>query len=268
MTLHRMVVVNPDQESGGGADWRSEGPLAALSRSPKISELVARELARRIIDERLEEGTMLPNERELIEIFHVGRTTLREALRLLETRGVITIRTGPRGGPIVRRPRPDDLSDALTLILQFEGAALTDVLEARVVAEPAIARLAAERVTDEELAQLDEVIEGMAAATNDGLAFSRLNIRFHRLIGEVAGSVALQVFLRTLESIVQSEVAGIEYSSRQRKKFVDDHTRIVGALRAHDGEAAATAMRDHLEGAQQFWQRKYAHLVSRGVHWV
>jgi DNA-binding FadR family transcriptional regulator len=261
--------VNHGHESdGGGTAWRSDGPLAALSRSPKISELVARELARRIIDERLEEGTMLPNERELIEIFHVGRTTLREALRLLETRGVITIRTGPRGGPIVRRPRPDDLSDVLTLTLQFEGAALADVLEARVVAEPAITRLAADRITDEELAELEEATEAMAAATGDGAAFVEQNIRFHRLIGEVAGSVALQVFLRSLESIVQSEVSGIEYSPRQRKKFVEDHARIVEALRARDGDAAAAAMRDHLEAARQFWQRKYAHLVSRRVHWV
>src|SRR4051794_35691803 len=93
-------------------------PLTAASvrrpRSPKTSERVARELVDHIVDNDLQEGTMLPNEKQLVEIFEVGRTTVREALRLLETRGAITIRPGPRGGPVVRRPRPDDLREGLS----------------------------------------------------------------------------------------------------------------------------------------------------------
>ena len=74
-------------------------------RSPKTSERVARDLVTHIIDNNLAEGTKLPNEKQLAEVFQVGRTTLREALRLLETHGVIIIRPGPGGGPVVRRPQ-------------------------------------------------------------------------------------------------------------------------------------------------------------------
>src|ERR1700728_4543760 len=89
-------------------------------RSLKASELIARDLASYIVDQDLPEGTALPPEREMVASFGVGRNTLREALRILETRGVITIRSGPGGGPVVRRPRPSDLGEAMTLILQFE----------------------------------------------------------------------------------------------------------------------------------------------------
>jgi GntR family transcriptional regulator, transcriptional repressor for pyruvate dehydrogenase complex len=258
--------LNPDHESGKGvAGWRSDNSLA---RSPKISELVARELAKRIIDGHLVEGTQLPNERELIEIFGVGRTTLREALRLLETRGVITIRTGPRGGPIVRRPRAQDLSDALTLILQFEGAALSDVLEARAATEPAIARLAAQQITDSQLEELEASIERMAASTEQMDAFLAENAHFHGLIGEAAGSVALRVFLRSLESIVRTMLVNVDYATRQRKIFVAGHRGIVDALRARDPVAAERAMREHLTESGRFWTRNYSHLTDVSVHWA
>src|SRR5437762_10728735 len=112
-------------------------------RSPKTSEVIARNLATRIAEGGLAPGSRLPVEREMVETLGVGRTTLREALRLLETRGVLTIRPGPRGGPAVRRPRPADLGAALTLILQFEQASLADIMEAREALRPMVARLAA-----------------------------------------------------------------------------------------------------------------------------
>src|ERR1700733_13663454 len=74
-------------------------------RIPKTSERIAHALASCIVDQGFSEGALLPTEREMVATFRVGRTTLREALRLLETRGVLTIRPGPQGGPVVRRPK-------------------------------------------------------------------------------------------------------------------------------------------------------------------
>lgn len=240
----------------------------SLRRSPKTSELIARDLANHIIERDLDEGTVLPNERELIEIFGVGRTTLREALRLLETRGVITIRSGPRGGPVVRRPRPSDLGEALTLILQFEGASLADVLEARVALEPTIARLAARRITEEQVADLQKSVEVMADHVEDHEVFIAENRAFHTGVAEAAGSVVMRVFVDALKTIADGAVVGVEYQPKRRKAVAEAHQRIVDALATGDEDGAEAAMRSHLDEAGRFWTRRYTDLVERGVRWV
>src|ERR1700761_3404539 len=119
-------------------------------RPMKRSEVIARDLAEYIVDARLPAGARLPREKEMVEQLGVGRTTLREALRILETRGVLTIRSGPGGGPIVRHPEPSDLTGALTLILQFQRATMVEVLDARIWLEPIGARMAASHITKAE----------------------------------------------------------------------------------------------------------------------
>jgi DNA-binding FadR family transcriptional regulator len=238
------------------------------TRAPKTSERVARELADHIVDNDLQEGTMLPNEKQLVDIFEVGRTTLREALRLLETRGAITIRPGPRGGPVVRRPRPDDLREGLSLILQFTGASLNDVFEARTALEPMIAHLAATRMTQEQLAELDATVTRMRENPDDHETFLMENQRFHGLVAEATGSVILQVFNETLKSIADGAVVGVKYSARRRAAVAAAHERVVEALRNRDADAAEEAMRAHVGEAGEYWWRKYPELVSRGVRWA
>ena len=124
-------------------------------RQTKRSELVARQLAAYIADEDLISGTRLPSEKDLIDIFGVARTTMREALRLLETRGVtFTVRSGPGGGPVVRRPKVSDLGESLSLMMQFSRASLEEIMHARTLLEATIARLAATLIDDDQLDRL------------------------------------------------------------------------------------------------------------------
>lgn len=237
-------------------------------RSPKTSERVARELVNHIVDNNLAEGTKLPNERQLSEVFDVGRTTLREAMRLLETRGVITIKSGPGGGPVVRRPRPDDLRESLTLLLQFAGSSLTDVLDARLALEPMMAGLAARRVDAEQVAELRRSIERMRENAADQALFLEENRKFHSLVAEAAGSSVLWVFTETLKSIADGGGLGVEYTPRRREAVAAAHEKIVDALAAGDSQAAEDAMRGHLDEAGDYWRRKYSELTSRGVRWL
>src|ERR1700722_19891212 len=136
-------------------------------RTLKTSELIARDLASYIVDQELPEGTALPPEREMIESFGIGRNTLREALRILETRGVITIRSGPGGGPVVRRPRPSDLGEALTLILQFESATFREGMDGRAWLEPIVAASAARNITKPVTAALRAIDASIIEAPDD-----------------------------------------------------------------------------------------------------
>lgn len=237
-------------------------------RSPKTSERVARDLVTHIIDNNLAEGTKLPNEKQLAEVFQVGRTTLREALRLLETHGVIIIRPGPGGGPVVRRPRADDLRESLTLILQFNESSLLDVLEARTALEPMMARLAAARLTEEQLDELAASVARMRKFNNDHDVFLEENSFFHSTIAEATGSHVLWVFNETLKSIADGVILGVEYTGRRRTAVAAALENVLAALRARDAEAAATAMLAHIGEASEYWRRKYPDLVSRGIRWV
>jgi DNA-binding FadR family transcriptional regulator len=240
----------------------------ARPRTPKTSERIAHDLAGHIVDAGLEEGAVLPTEKEMIEAFGAGRTTVREALRLLETRGVLTIRPGPGGGPAVRRPRPADLGGALTLILQFEQASLADVMEAREALRPMVARLAATRVTDETVAELRASVARMLEHVDDQQFFFEENARFHSLVAEASGSVVLRVFTESLKSIADGAFVGIRYNEKRRRAVALAHGRIVDALEARDPDAAAEAMHRHLRAARRYWEFEYPELVSQPIRWI
>lgn len=250
-------MVAPAPASGGSA-----------KRSLKRSELIARDLANYIVDQDLAEGTVLPNEKQLVEAFQAGRTTMREALRLLETRGVLTVRPGPGGGPVVRKPRPADLESSLSLILQFANASLTDVLEARHALEPMMARLAADRISEEQLDVLAESVDRMREHASDHDIFLMENQRFHGTVADATGSVVLRIFNETLKAIADGAVVGVKYSTRRRQAVASAHERVLEALRSGDGVAAEDAMREHLAEAGAYWKRRYSDLVSQGVRWV
>lgn len=245
-----------------------DGLVGTEDRSPKISERIARRLVNYIIDNDLPPGTRLPNERELVESFGVGRTTLREALRLLETRGAITIKSGPRGGPVVRRPKPEDLGESLTLILQFSGASLNDILEAREALEPMMARLAAARITDEQLDGVYETIELMQENLGNHDLFLRENARFHAAVAEATGSVVLRTFNDTLKAIADGAAMGVSYTERRHAAVAKAHRAIADALKSHDGDAAEEAMLQHVGEAGSYWRKHYPSLVSGGVRWI
>jgi DNA-binding FadR family transcriptional regulator len=240
---------------------------SARPRNLKTSERVARELVAYIVDEDLPEGTTLPPERIMLETLDIGRTSLREALRLLETRGVITIRSGPGGGPVVRRPRPADLSEALTLILQFESSTFLEVMEARTWLEPILARLAATRMSDEAIAALRSANEEIDGAQENLDAFSAGNRNFHEIIAQNCGNIVLQIFGATLHAIGDGRAVGISYGRKQTLAIAQAHEGLIEAFEARDEDAAEAAMQVHLEEANKYWRTRYSDLVSRPVRW-
>ena len=216
----------------------------------------------------MEEGTALPTERLMAESLGVGRTTMREALRLLETRGVLTIRSGPGGGPVVRRPHPADLTEALTLILQFESATFQAVTDARLLLEPMAARSAARHITKAAIRDLRAINAELEASQADIEAFAAANRRFHSTIAENCGNIVLQIFAETLLTIGDGRSVGVSYAARQVVAIADSHERIIAALAAREEDAAEAAMRDHLDEAMVYWKRRFGDLVSRPVRWV
>jgi len=242
-------------------------PTLEIRRQRKTSERVARDLAGQIVEQNLAPGTRLPNERQMTESFGIGRTTLREALRLLETRGVITIKPGPRGGPVVRRPRPADLGEALTLMLEFERSTLDDIMHARAALEPACARLAADRITAADVDVLQSTIDRTLADPHNHAVFMDATQGFHSHIAVVAGNAVLGVFTDTLKSVTDGVLAGVRYTPNRRRAVALAHQPIVDALQKGDADAAVAAMSQHLLEARRYWSRTYAELLAQPVRW-
>jgi DNA-binding FadR family transcriptional regulator len=240
-------------------------------RAMRQSEVVAREIFSGIVSSNLPEGTRLPNEKAMLEQYQVGRSTLREALRILESRGVLSVRSGRDGGPVVRRPRAADLGEALTVLLQFEKVPFTEVFAARQALEPTLAALAARNVKKATLRSMRECVDRMSAHIDESVVFHAENLRFHGLIASASGSSVLELLERALESVAGGMAFGAvgdTFSSAQRQMAVQWHERLYEALAAHDEQAARDAMEKHLYEAQKHWLAGYRDLARRPIQWT
>src|SRR6202041_3242678 len=129
-------------------------PAPFTMRVPKMAELVATHIRRQIVLGQLVEDDVLPSETALMEEFSISRPTLREAFRILESEGLITVRRGARGGARVHMPRADVAARYAASVLQANGVLLSDVYEARTIIEAPAAAILAERRSPEDIATL------------------------------------------------------------------------------------------------------------------
>jgi DNA-binding FadR family transcriptional regulator len=268
-----MSVNSKGVKHSQGRDRASLGSriLALSAKRPlKRSEIIARDLVEHIVDAGLPAGAMLPREQEMIDQLGVGRTTIREALRILETRGVISVRSGRDGGPVVRHPQPSDLTDSLTLILQFQRATMVEVHDARVWLEPLAARMAAEQITRSEITRLREINEEMSAGVDasDVGRIADANQRFHQVIAQAAGNIVVQVFTETLLTVSESGVSEIYDTPKLKRAAVDAHEGIIEALEARDPDRVEAAMRDHILVGKSERVKGNRSVMSRPLRWV
>src|SRR6478735_4533989 len=136
-------------------------------RPPKAAMLVAQRIVRDALRDNMVAGDLLLPEKTMLEKYQTGRGTLREALRLLEFQGVITLKPGPRGGPVLQNPDAAHLGSTLVLLMQLQAAPFRNIAEVRSALEPMISSLAATRMTDETLVDLRGTVDQMRTEMDD-----------------------------------------------------------------------------------------------------
>jgi DNA-binding FadR family transcriptional regulator len=214
--------------------------------------MVAANLRRQIVLGELKEGDQLPPESVLMEQFGVSRPTLREAFRILEAEGAITVRRGVRGGARVQVPDIDVAARHVGLVLQYRGALLSDVYDVRTVLEPAAARMAARRRTSADLARLQEVVDRHRESVDDPGASFAADEEFHRLIVELSGNETLQVLAGMVSNIIRegdrSYADSHDWAHEQElaKVAIRAHGRLLELIRKRSGEEAEEFWRKHL----------------------
>ena len=171
---------------------------------PKMADIVAGDLRRQIVSGALKEGDPLPPEDQLMEHAGVARTTVREALRILESEGLLVVRRGAGGGARIKAPSVSNVARYLGLVLQAEGATLHDVFDARLMLEaPAAGMLAGAKDRDDIVASLRRALDEEEAVLDEPVELSHAYGRFHNLIVQLSGSQTFEVLTSVSNRLIQ-----------------------------------------------------------------
>ncbi|MFG1923347.1 FadR/GntR family transcriptional regulator [Cryptosporangium sp. NPDC048952] len=214
-----------------------------IERSSAVPETLAPQVARQLEIEIMQRGwpvgQLLGSETELRERFGVSRSVLREAIRLLENQRIARMRRGPGGGLVVHAPEPSTVTRALVIYLEYLGTSTEDLLGARLLLEPLAVRLATERVTEDDIAELRAAIEDEQSADHG----------FHVLVGQFSGNTVLRLFTEVLAGLTAQYSRVDRRTSRTaiRADSALRHRDIVDAMLAGDAASAQIRMIAHLE---------------------
>lgn len=222
--------------------------LRAIKKT-RIHEEVFSQIQELIKDGRFKARDQLPSERELAEIFKVSRTSVREALRALESQGLIVSRTG-MGNFVVDLP-VESLVGPLASMLIDEKRALADVFEMRKLIEPQIAALAAERATRKDVAQLKRIVAKQTEAVSSGGTGVEADAEFHFTIGRATRNQALQRLISGLMELLSRSREDSLQTGPRRNASVDAHQRIIAAIEKHDQNRARGEMLRHIERVEE-----------------
>jgi len=235
------------------------------ARRIKAADTLAKNIAREIHRRGLRPGAKLLGEQKMVERYGVARGSLREALRYLELQGVLRIKSGPGGGPVIETPNGRHFASTLALMLQFVGARFRALVETRWVVEPGIAALAAARATPEDRAALRASLNTMRSALPDGPRFQEENRRFHDLLAFASGNPVVRFLLPALHWI--SAGAAIEYSAEERGRIFRAMRQILVAIDAGDEQKAYDVTRQFFALSLAYLDRTYPDVMSRPLRW-
>jgi GntR family transcriptional repressor for pyruvate dehydrogenase complex len=172
------------------------------AKQSKVFQNVVDQIQDAILQGRLKAGSKLPAERELKELFKTSRGTLREALRVLEQKGLITIKTGVNGGAIVEALSTTQVSESLDLLIRYQRVSLRDLAEFREGVEGIVAGLAVERVKGKDIKYLKRLLADAKTLLDEGAsgwdAFLRVDNQLHMMLAHIAGNPIYESVLQTI----------------------------------------------------------------------
>lgn len=212
----------------------------------KLSDRVAAELQRRILNGEPPPGERLPTEAELGALFAVSRSVIRDALRTLVARGLVHV--GPRQGIIVTEPSHEAFGEALVLLLARSGVTMREVTEARAAIETRLGALAAQRGTEADWADMDAALVDFEAALEreDWESVHRSHLAFHLSLLGAVHMPALEILLAPMHEVILAS-SGTPENDRALWDF-DTHPPILDALRRRDGDEVELALERHFRG--------------------
>lgn len=226
-------------------------PDSEAIASPTAGQLVADSIRRKIILGEFRDGDFLPNEAQLLAQYEVSRPVLREAIRILQSEALLTIRRGSKGGARVNAPRPEPVARQAGGLLQYGRTTVFDVFRARSIIEPPAVRLLAEAPAVSTVQRLRDALEHEADAINDPRRWGKVHADFHTLVVELSGSNTLALFAHIMSGITTAHTHAVwQHATDDAQKRTDAelahrvHRKLVRLV--EEGKAA---------DAEQLWRR-------------
>lgn len=227
---------------------------------PRIAEMVADELRTQILNGELAEGSMLPRQEDLVQEFGISLPSLREALRILETEGLISVRRG-NAGAVVHRPTAQSAAFMLGVVLRSHKVVVSDLAAGLQAVEPACAALCAEHPNHKDIAEkLRQLTDEAAKRVAEGEGFTTAGREFHDELARSCGVETLRQVIGTLESLWsdyeeywarEHSRVGLYPSVEERKLVLKAHRAVIKAIDAGNADAAERAARHHLRESQK-----------------
>lgn len=221
--------------------------LKPITKS-RLSEVAIEQIKELIISQKLEPGSKLPSERELVNQLKISRASVREALRMLEIMGLVEVKPG-KG--VYSKGFTGDLFVPLSTWLSTHKETLHNHFEARLVLEPAAAGFAALRATEKDILKLQDALKTFneKLAGDDIIGLISADIRFHSLIGAATGNKTIKLLMDTITRFLfEGWKATLRVNGRPQKTVLE-HGKILDAIIARNEQEARASMERHLKNA-------------------
>ncbi len=210
-----------------------------------MAEEVADRIRVLMLDGTFPAGEPLPSERHLAERFGVSRGSIRDALRTLETIGLLETRHGQ--GTFPHELSVDRLVAPLASVMAYRSDLQDELLDVRRMFEPAVARAAAQRATEEDLVGLDRILDAQRQKLKKGQSAIVEDTAFHAILARATRNRVVMSIMATLNDLlVESRTQSLNQKGRPARS-IDGHEAVVAALRSHDADGAAKAMYNHID---------------------
>ncbi len=237
------------------------GQLFRKAKQNRIFQDVVEQIQDVILDGKVKPGEKLPSERELGDMLGTSRGTLREALRILEQKGLIEIRLGVNGGAIVKEATWEQMSETLALLVRSQTVSLDHLAEFRVGVEGIVAALAAERVEDKDIKdlevlkkELEKIFKKGSKRWND---FVRVDEKIHIAMAVISGNPIYKFIVETIhDNIDRYYDRYLVVGDSELEENFKDLTSLINAVIAKDGKEAEKLARAHVNRFREHMNRK------------
>lgn len=221
--------------------------LFSSVKSGNISELIARQIKSAIENGKMKQGDRLPPERDMAEQFQTSRVSVREAIKSLQAAGLLTIKRG--SGVYAAGISSKPMTDSLSSILKIQKTSINELIEARIIIEPNIVRLATERITPEDFQQLDNNIAEASRIIRSNASASSINIEFHSIIARATHNLVIALTMENMFNVTKEWFLKQSGDSTKMMKLSRQsllyHKRILEALRERDSQKVYELMLKH-----------------------
>ena len=229
------------------------------AKQNRVFQDVVEQIQDAIIKGKLKPGARLPAERELKDLFNTSRGTLREALRVLEQKGLIEIKRGVSGGAIVKRIDAEPIVESLALLIRSGEVSIEHLSEFRIKIEGSLGELAAMRATKEEIAELETMFNQAKDyyEKNDWENFLKTDEKMHTYIGIMTQNPVFQFVQKTIhDNIHQYYDEYLPMNKERTLENLTDFEKIIEAMKINDAKKASDIIMDHVKRFSDKMQEK------------